>query len=314
MEAEIQPVSDHDNDNRHRSQRNHHDSSRHGRASANRHPAENVADAETGSDNADRRVLAELATAISLAERILQIAATASQSRSHRVLTDRIATRTQQLLPVLRRLQASSMSLIHDPRATFVFERLVTELQEAKHLLETSTKASVLGIMFRFKRRSEIAERLETCLAEIRQCHTECLILIGQDNFHGRSAYAPRNATGVPPASGDANSGGGGIGGGTGGGISGDAPERLGSDYGSTRGGLQRGFSTEVILPSSPMVDRSPRAWNRGRQSGAHSPRPRALPRSGSDGLPEQVSRRAHGVYGGHGDRHSQQQQRRLVP
>ncbi|CAI5476094.1 unnamed protein product [Closterium sp. Yama58-4] len=292
--------------------------SRHGRASGNRHPAENVAEAETGSDTADRRVLAELATAISLAERILQIAATASQSRSHRLLTDRIATRTQQLLPVLRRLQASSMSLIHDPRATFVFERLVTELQEAKHLLETSTKASVLGIMFRFKRRSEIAERLETCLAEIRQCHTECLILIGQDNFHGRSTYAPRSATDVPPATGGANTGRGGIGGGTGGGISGDAPERLGSDYGSAGGGLQRGFSTEVILPSSPMVDRSPRAWNGGRQPGAHSPRPRALPRSGSDGLPEQVSRGAHGghgVYGGgHGDRHSQKQQRRLMP
>ncbi|CAI5983266.1 unnamed protein product [Closterium sp. NIES-65] len=212
------------------------------------------------------------------------------------------------------------MSLIHDPRATFVFERLVTELQEAKHLLETSTKASVLGIMFRFKRRSEIAERLETCLAEIRQCHTECLILIGQDNFHGRNTYPPRSATGVPPATGGANSGRGGIGGGTGGSISGDAPERLGSDYGSAGGGLQRGFSTEVILPSSPMVDRSPRAWNRGRQSGAHSPRPRALPRSGSDGLPEQVSRGAHGihgVYGGHGDRHSSQQQRQqrhLVP
>ncbi|GJP67362.1 hypothetical protein CLOP_g24184 [Closterium sp. NIES-67] len=327
MDGEIQPDPDHENphqDNRdRRDRRDHRDSSRDGRASGNRQPIiprEDVAEIETGSDNADRRVLAELATALSLAERILQIAATASQTRVHRLLTDRIATRTQQLLPVLRRLQASSMSLIHDPRASFVFERLVTELQEAKLLLETCTKVSVLGIMFRFKRRAEIAERLESCLAEIRQCHTECLILIGQDNFHGRGVYTPGSVIG------GVNSGAGGIGGGTGGGIGGglggDPAERFGSDYGSAGGGgLQRGFSTEVILPSSPMVDRSPRAWNGGGQSGSHNSRLGALPRSGSDGVQEQGSHGArglhgiHGVYGNYGERHPQQErQRRLAP
>ncbi|GJP65219.1 hypothetical protein CLOP_g22133 [Closterium sp. NIES-67] len=247
-----------------------------------------------------------------------------------RLAAERVSQRIKQLLPILIQLQGpAAPSLAADPRALFIIQRLVTELETTVVALQACSRSSgnPLASLRRFFGRrhlslsafspfasssscavtrtdshagppagpnpvslgaepplsralssasttsipftsshsscsSALTSQLKACLAEIRQCHTECLLLLGQ----GFTVYSRTQSLGGGSSLGRGE--GGGERGGEGGGGGGGGTRGIGEGYGfrqqqerqqqqEEREQQRRRSLEDIAFPSSSMVDKS---------------------------------------------------------